>query len=130
MPNPMVLFIFSLYLFFQKYLSWINLVQNIKIVSLSLNLVSKLMRICRIQWWCSLFLFWTRTILFGQIWSENRNYQFKLKLTSICSLTMVMFTFSVFDRKCSYSVNLVQKFKIVSFSWNLVPRLIRICRTQ
>ena len=31
--------------------------------------------------------------------------------------------FSVFDRK-------FQKIKMISLSWNLVPRLIRICRTQ
>ena len=37
---------------------------------------------------------------------------------------------SVFDRKHPFWANLVQKVKIVSLSWNLVPRLIRICRIQ
>ena len=34
---------------------WANLVQNIKIISLSWNLVPRPIWICRIQWWCSLF---------------------------------------------------------------------------
>ena len=40
---------------------------------------------------------------------------------------MVKFTFSILD---SFWVNLVKKNKIVSLSWNLVFRLIRICRFQ
>ena len=41
--------------------------------------------------------------------------------------SVVMFTFSVFDLKYPSLVNLVQKFKIVNLSGNLVPILIRIC---
>ena len=41
-----------------------NLVQQIKIIFLSWNLVPWLIRICRIQWWCSLFLFYTGNTLF------------------------------------------------------------------
>ena len=37
----------------------------------------------------------------------------------------MLFTFFVFDQKCSFWANLVQKIKIVSLSWNLVPRLIK-----
>ena len=36
---------------------WENLVQNVKFVSLMLNLLASLIRICRIQRWCSLFSF-------------------------------------------------------------------------
>ena len=36
----------------------------------------------------------------------------------------------LFDGKISFWVNLVQKIKIVSFSRNLVPKLIRICTIQ
>ena len=51
------------------YLDWKHrflevLVQQIEIVSLSRNLVPRLIIICRIQWWCSLFLFDTRNTLF------------------------------------------------------------------
>ena len=34
---------------------WTNLVQKMKIVSLSQNLVLRLTPVCRIQWWCSFF---------------------------------------------------------------------------
>ena len=50
----------------RKYPFWANLVQKIKIVSLSLNLVPKLIRICRIQWCCSFFLFYIANTLFGK----------------------------------------------------------------
>ena len=40
--------------------------------------------------------------------------------------SVVVFSFSVLDRKNPFWANLVQKIKIVSLSWNLVPRLIRI----
>ena len=39
---------------------------------------------------------------------------------------MVMFTFSVSERKYYFWANLVQKIKIVKLCWNLVPGLIRI----
>ena len=35
---------------------------------------------------------------------------------------------SVFDWKYPFWVNLVQKLKTISFSWNFVPRLIQICK--
>ena len=40
-----------------KYPFCAHLVQKIKIVSLTWSLVLRLIRICRIQWWCSLFPF-------------------------------------------------------------------------
>ena len=39
-----------------------------------------------------------------------------------------MFVFSVFGRKYSLFWKFVSKIKIVSWSWNLEPRLIQICR--
>ena len=44
---------------------WKNLVQNVKIVSLKLNLLASLIRICRIQRRCSLFLFSIGNVFFG-----------------------------------------------------------------
>ena len=41
---------------------------------------------------------------------------------------MVVFTFSVLDRKHPFWANLFQQIRIVSLSWNLIPRLIRISR--
>ena len=46
-----------------------------KMTSLSWNLVPRLIRICRIQWWCSLFLFLIENTYFEQIWLK------KLKLS-------------------------------------------------
>ena len=41
----------------------------------------------------------------------------------------VMFTFSVSYWKSSFWANLVEKIKVISLSWSLVPRLIEICRS-
>ena len=105
-----------------------NLVQNVKIVSLRVNLLARLIQMCRFQWCCSFVLFWTGNT-FGP---KNQNYQFKLKFgtytNSNMQNSMVIFTFSVFDRKYSFWANLVQKVKIISLSWNLLSRLIPICR--
>ena len=54
-----------------KYPFCANLVQKIEIISLSSSLVPRLIRICRIQWWCSLFPFSIGNSLLGQIWSKN-----------------------------------------------------------
>ena len=43
---------------------------------------------------------------------------------------MVMLAFSAFDQKYCFWANLVQKIKIVTLNWNLVLRLISICRIQ
>ena len=44
--------------------------------------------------------------------------------------SMMLFSFLVFDWKYPFWANLVQKVKIISWSWNSVPRLILICRIQ
>ena len=48
-----------------------NLVQIIKIVSLSWNLVAWLIQICKIQWWCSRLSFLAKDTLFGQNWAKK-----------------------------------------------------------
>ena len=55
----------------QKHPFWATLVQKIKIVTLSRNLVPRLIGICRIQWWFLLFLFFTRIILFGKLGKQR-----------------------------------------------------------
>ena len=55
--NSMTVFNFSV--FDHKYVSWENLLQKFKIVSSKENLIQKLIRICKIQWWCLFYLFWT-----------------------------------------------------------------------
>ena len=70
---------------------------------------------------------------FDKFIPKNQNCQFKLKFSTKSNLNMqasvVMFTFSVFDWRYPFWANLVQKTKIVSFRWNLTPRLIRICNS-
>ena len=77
MQNSMVMFILSV--FDLKYPFWANLVQKIKIVTLSWNLVPTLIRTWRIQWWCSFFLFLRENILFGKFGPKSQNCHFKLK---------------------------------------------------
>ena len=66
MQNFMALFIFSA--LDGKHLFFANLVQNIRSLSLSWNYAPRLIRICRIQWYCSRFLF-----------PKIQSCQFKLK---------------------------------------------------
>ena len=130
MQNSVMLFAF--FVFDWKYPFWANLVQKVKIISLSWNLVPTLTGICKIQWWYLLSLFLIRNTLFGQIWSKSQNYQFKLKFGSYTNSKMLnsiaVFPFFVFDQKCTFWANLVQKVKAISLGWNLVSILIRICR--
>ena len=98
MQNSIVMFTFLV--FGRKYPVWDNLVQKIKIISWSWNLVPIPIGICRIQWWYSLFLFLIGNALFGQIWSKKSNYQLKLKFGSQTNSNMqnslMLFTFFCF----------------------------------
>ena len=77
MQNSTVVFTFSILA--KEYLFCANLVRKIKIVSLSWNLVARLIRIRRIQWWCSLFPLSTRNTFLGLFGTKIQNCQFKLK---------------------------------------------------
>ena len=68
--------------------------------------------------WCSLFPFWTRKTLFGQVWSKKSKLSFKAEIlyqeTNLnIQNSMIMLIFSVFDHKYLSWANLVQKFKTV-----------------
>ena len=132
MQNSMILFTF--FVFEWKCPFWANLVQKIKIVTLCWNLVPRLIRICRTHWCYSLFCFWVEIPFLGKFGPKSQNCHFKLKIgtynNSNMQNSMVMFIFFVFDWKYPFWANLVQKVKIISWSWNLVARLIRICRIQ
>ena len=41
--------------------------------------------------------------------------------------SVMLFTFFVFGQKNAFCASLVQNVKIISLSWNLVPKLIKIC---
>ena len=83
MYNSMV-FIFSV--FHQKYSFCANLVQKIKIVCLSWNLVPRPIRIWRNQW-CPLFLFWLETTLWVNLVLNTKivNLSWKLVSRLICN---------------------------------------------
>ena len=99
--NSMVIFIRSV--FSQKYPFWGNSFQNVKIIFLTGNLVPRLIRICRIQQWCSLFSYSTRNPLFGEFPQKSQNYLFKLKSSTYSNSHMqnsiVIFILSVFNQK-------------------------------
>ena len=110
------------------------MVQKIEIVNLSWNLVLRLIRICRIQGWCSLFLFLTRStccwIKFGpeiksKIWYldyfEYEEFSDDVHFLYF-HLEVIIYYF--------YLGKLFQKIKIVCWSWHLEPRLILTCRIQ
>ena len=77
---------------------WKNLVQNVKIVSLKLNLLASLMRICRIQRRCSLFLFSIGNVFFGANVVQNfkivgLNVNFSSQCNSNIQNSLMLFTF-------------------------------------
>ena len=107
---------------------------NKKTASVSWNLVTRTIWICRIQWLCSLFPFFPFLTFWVKLSLKNQNCQFELKFGNKTNVNMqnkmALFTFSVLDGKHPFRGNLVQKIKIFSLSWNLVPRLIQICRIK
>ena len=54
----------------RKYPFWVNLHQKMKIDSFNGDFIARLIRLGRIPWWYSLFLFSTRNTLLEQIWSK------------------------------------------------------------
>ena len=132
MQNSMLML--TLFIFDWKYPFCENFVQKLKILSLSWNLTPRVIRICRIQWCCSLFLFRPAILLLEKFGPKHENCWFKLKFGTQNNPnmrnSMLLFTLSVFNREHPFCANLVQKVKIVSLSWNWGASLIRICRTQ
>ena len=113
---------FTSSVFYRKYPFLVNLVQKIKIASLSWNLVLRVIRRCRIQWWCSLFSIfdrkypcWVNLVQNIKILSLSGNLATKINLNMLNS--MVVFTFSILDRKNPFWGNLVQKSNIDCLKW-------------
>ena len=113
--NARVVFTFSVLQ--RKYSFWANFVQKGIIVSLSRILVTRLIRIYRIQWHCSVFLFETGNTFLGKFGEESQNCEFQLmfgtKTNSNMPNSMMIFTFSVSDGKAFFSANLVQNSKML-----------------
>ena len=136
MQNSMMLLTF--FVFDWKYPFWANLVQKIKIISLSWKLVLTL-----IQNWVSnaelsghvhFFCFWSEIHSLGKFDPKNQNYQFKLKFgtytNSNMKNSMACSLFSFLIRNIFFGANLVQKVKIINLSWDLVASLIWISSIQ
>ena len=107
-------------LFLLKYPFWANLVHKLKIISLT-EFGGEVYFLC----------FRAEVSFFGKFVPKDQNCQFKLRFGTMTSTnmqnSMVMFTFFILDQKYPFWAKLVQKFKTVSLSWNLVPSLILMC---
>ena len=134
MQNSMVMFTFSVF-------NWKCLFE--KIGSKKSNCQFELKFRTRLTWIgrimqkiCGAHFFYFRPEkpFLGKSGQKNQDCQFKLKFGTKTNLnkrdSMMMFTFSVFDHKYLSWANLVQKFKIVCAKWNLIERLIGICKIQ
>ena len=111
---------FTFSVFDHRYLSWANLVRKFKIVCSKLNLIQRLIRICKIQRWCLFICFRLKiAALFGKFGPKNRNCQFKLKIGTQTNSNMknsiVIFLFStgsiLFLEICSKNQNCLLKLK-------------------
>ena len=71
MQNSMTVFFASV--LDGKHPFWARLIQKMKIVSFSLNLIHSLTQIWRVQCWCSLFIFFNDTPFYGKLVSKNQN---------------------------------------------------------
>ena len=80
-------------------------------------MVLRLIRICKIPWWCPLFLFSNGNTLFGHIWSKKQNCQFKQKLgtKNICNMQNSIVLFFCFPLEIPYLSKFDQKNKDCQF---------------
>ena len=87
---------------------------------LKVNLLLRIIRICRFQWWYSFFFLRQETPFLDKFGPKNQSCQFKLKFCtktkSNMQNSMVVFSFSVLDGKQLFYANLVQNIKIISLS--------------
>ena len=102
-----------------KYPFWAYLVQKNKIVSLSRNLVQRIIAICKIP--LSTFSVFSLEIPFlNKFVPKNRDCQFELKVGTYTNSNMEN------SIRIPLWASLVPNFKIDCLKSNLVPRLIRI----
>ena len=118
-----------------KYPFRASLVQKMKIVSFSWNLVLSVTEIWRIQWLCSPILFLNGNILFmANLFQKIKivcwSWNLEPRLIRIYRIRWWFSFHSFSDWKYSFWANMAQNFKIVTLSWNLVTRLFRICKIK
>ena len=97
MQSSMMLFTF--FVFYREYPFCANLVQNVKIISLSWNLAPRLIRICKFQWWCSLFFVFNQKYPFCANLVQNvkiisLNWNLVASLIRICRIQWYCSLFS------------------------------------
>ena len=108
---------FTFFIFDHKYRSWANLVQKFKIVCSKWNLIQRLIRICKIQWWCLFYLFWTENSypllanLVQKIAAVSLSWKLVLRL--IMKNSIVIFIFFSFRPEVYFFRKFVPKIKLV-----------------
>ena len=73
---------FGFSVFERKYSIWTILIKKLKILTLSENLVPRVIQICLAQWCCSLFPSPLTNTFFGQIRSKKQDFQFKREFST------------------------------------------------
>ena len=135
MQNSMMLF--SFFVFEWKYPFWANLVEKFEIVTLCWNLVARLIRTCKIQWWCSFFFvfdwkyrFWSNLIQKIKIISWSLNLVARLIRICWIQWSVHFFPFwpeAPFLDKCGPNCQYLQFFclrsEMLFFSENLVKNI-------
>ena len=96
-----------------KYPLWGDLAQNIKIVSLSWNLIPTLIRICK-SVLDRKYSFWANLV--QQIKIVSSSWNLVLRLIRVCRIQWWCSLFFVLDWKQPFWSNLVKKIKIFSLS--------------
>ena len=106
MQNSAVICIFSV--FERIYSFWLTSVQKIKSVSISWNLVPRLIWICRIQWCRSLFSIFDKLHFLGKLGPKIQSSLFKVKYgtasnsnkkNSMVIVTFLFWTENIFSEK-------------------------------
>ena len=128
------MFIFVFFFLDQKYSCPINFVQQFKTVSLSWNLVPKLIQYAKFHCDVHLICSFTGNRLFRRLSSKMKYCSFKVKPGTLTNSNMqnsiVKFIFSVLNWKYPFWEDLIQQIKIVSSRWNLVLGLIKTHKIQ
>ena len=129
MQNSAVLFSFSILSW--ECLSWANLSQksklSVKAGTWHLNMKNSVVMFIFSAFdrrYPFLGIYFKKSILFVEANSRLP------RLILICGIQRWFSFFIFLDQKYAFWVNLIQKFKIVSLSWNLLPRLFRMCKIQ
>ena len=121
-----MLFTFSILA--QKHHFWANQVKNIKIFTLSQTLILKLIRRCRIQWYCYLCLFQTGNTLFGRFWSKNSKMSILAEFWYLGQFKYTKFNGAVYFFCFRLETPVLAKFG--TKRQKKTNRLIEICRFQ